>query len=171
MENSRPLVRFLAFALILYVAWYLLYDLLLKPAGTLDRIVIQNTVWFSRHILELSGYNVFTDNQRYLGLTPEGIVEIGPACNGVILFALFSIFIIAFPGPSLKKLYYIPAGIIIIHALNILRVTALVLIQHYNPKALAFNHTYTFTVIIYGCIFFLWIFWVKRFSPIFQKAA
>jgi exosortase/archaeosortase family protein len=48
--------------------------------------------------------------------------------------------------------------------LNVLRVVALAIIAKYCPQYLNFNHTYTFTFVIYSFIFLLWIIWVNKFS-------
>jgi exosortase/archaeosortase family protein len=74
-----------------------------------------------------------------------------------VLFALFAIFILSFPGRWLRKLWFIPLGIAAIHAANILRIVSLLLIQlYFGEEALKFNHDYTFTVFVYSIIFALW---------------
>ncbi|MBC7864741.1 MAG: archaeosortase/exosortase family protein, partial [Bacteroidia bacterium] len=91
-------------------------------------------------------------------------VWIGYACNALSLFVLFSFFIISFPGNWLKKLWFIPVGILLVHLLNILRVFALVLIAHHHYDFLSFNHTYTFTILVYAFIFGLWMWWVNKYA-------
>ena len=82
---------------------------------------------------------------------------VGPSCDGVVLFALFAIFILSFPGRWLRKLWFIPLGIAAIHAANILRIVSLLFIQlYFGEEALKFNHDYTFTVFVYSIIFALW---------------
>jgi exosortase family protein XrtF len=96
-------------------------------------------------------------------------VWIGEPCNGLKLFGVFSIFIIAFPGSLKTKLWYIPLGIIILHFINVIRIAILTIIQAYNPMILNFNHNVTFQVIIYSFIFLLWYFWTKKFSSLSNK--
>jgi len=43
-------------------------------------------------------------------------------------------------------------------------VVALALTANYFPEYLNFNHTYTFTFMVYAFIFLLWMIWVNRFS-------
>ena len=64
----------------------------------------------------------------------------------------------------MHKLIFIPIGILIVHGLNLLRLVALALIVVYHPDSLQFNHKYTFTILVYVCIFFLWMIWVKKFA-------
>ena len=50
------------------------------------------------------------------------------------------------------------------HLANLLRVVSLVIIQFNRPQSLKFNHDYTWTVLVYGFIFWLWYLWATRFS-------
>ena len=91
--------------------------------------------------------------------------QIGAPCDGVALFALFAIFILAFPGPISRKAWFIPAGIALLHLANIVRVVVLARIQATSPEWLEFNHDYTFTVLIYGLVFALWYLWTVWGRP------
>ncbi len=165
---------------LLYGAWTMFYYLWLSPRTLVDEHFISHIIKSSAWLLETMGYNTFQviseedfnpDNEKTFQLL--GIVGgdqnnqgvwIGAACNALTLFSLFSIFVIAFPGRWKHKLWFIPAGIVIIHILNLVRVCALCIIAYHNFDLLAFNHTYTFTVFIYACIFALWYWWVVRYS-------
>ena len=165
MTLYKPLIRFFVYAFLIYIGWYFLYGLWLEPNGKLDSLTIDNTIFFSERILNLLGYDVHID-QRNIYIPMFGGAWVGNACNGIPLFVLFTGFVLAFPGPVSKKLLFIPMGILSIHILNIFRVVGLILIQGYAPGELDFNHTYTFTIIVYGYIFVLWMVWVNYFSKI-----
>jgi exosortase/archaeosortase family protein len=70
----------------------------------------------------------------------------------------------AFPGPWKHKLWYLPLGTLSVFYINALRVVGLAIIVSINPDWLAFNHDYTFTIVVYAYVFLLWVIWVKRFS-------
>jgi len=161
---KNPLFLFLFKLLGLYIAWYIVYELWLHPNETIDVIVVKQTLGFSKKILECLGYDIFTNGNRMLGINNTSGLMMGDNCNGIALFALFSAFIIAFPGPVRKKIIFIILGIISIQLLNVMRVVTLAIIETYSYQLTQFNHTYTFTVIIYGYIFLLWILWVNKFS-------
>lgn len=169
---KNKIVRFLLLALAIYVAWFLLYELVLKPYTTLDARFIAFIISNAAFVLDSAGYQTYRaieeDNMQLLGVDGAHPVWIGAACNAITLFAFFTLFIIAFPGPLKKKAWFIPCGLLIIHLSNVLRVIALVLINYYRPQYLDFNHTYTFTVIVYAIIFMLWMWWVRIALP--QKA-
>jgi exosortase/archaeosortase family protein len=164
--SNKSLIRFLVLCVVLYIGWYLVYELWLHPGEYIDKIVINNTIQINEFLLELFNYKVFTQG-RTIGIKPTEGLWIGDPCNGLNLFALFAGFIIAYPGK--KKLLFITFGIISIHLLNSLRVTALLLIFLYSPESLDFNHTYTFTIIIYAYIFTLWVYWVNKYGASAKK--
>lgn len=168
---KQPLVQFFLKVFLLYLAWYIVYDLWLHPKQTVDIFVIDVTVAASKFILNLMGFNVFTSGSRLLGIDGTSGLWIGDACNGLVLFALFAGFIVAFPGKFKVKLLFIIAGVLALELINILRIVALALIQNYAPQLrpqdidwTEVNHTYTFTIIVYGLIFYLWMLWVNKYS-------
>lgn len=167
---KKPIFRFFIKVFLLYVGWYLLYDLWLHPKQFIDIFVINVTVASSKLLLNLIGYEVFTSGSRLLGIDGTNGLWIGDACNGIVLFALFAGFIIAFPGKVRIKVPFIIAGILLLQIANIIRVVALAIIQFYAPLQpnevdwTEFNHTYTFTILIYGLIFYLWMLWANKYS-------
>jgi len=164
---KNPIVRFLVTFGFFYLAWYLLYELILHPWGKLDSAVINNSIYFSSHLLELFGFVTFTshsETMRTMGIDGTHGLWIGDPCNGIALFSLFSFFILAYPGKWKTKLWFIPAGIISIHLINILRITALCIIVYKKPEYLEFNHTYTFTILVTVYVFLLWLLWAKKIS-------
>ena len=174
MQGS--LLRFLGFGLVGYLLWYLTYQYFLKDNTLLDEWLIHSMVLSVESVLRWMGfalYEVSTADFRWqLGIANSvGMLEIGAPCDGLVLFALFAVFVLAFPGPWRRKAWFIPVGIVAIHLANLLRVLSLVIINFYRPEALTFNHDYTWTVLIYGFIFWLWYLWTERFSRTDQSAA
>jgi exosortase family protein XrtF len=164
--SNNVIIHILTRLLFLYIAWFFIYNLWLHPKGTVDLLVIDNTISLSKHALSFLGYQVFTGGDRLIGIDGSSGLWIGDRCNGITLFAVFAGFLIAFPGSTKHKFWFIPAGIILIHLLNVLRIMVLAILDLHSRAWTEFNHTYTFTVIIYGFIFALWIFWINRYSLI-----
>lgn len=167
--RHQPVLLFLLKAFGLYVLWYILYEIWLHPQGKMDLLLIDNLIFLSSGILELLGFRLieqplYNEAIRTMGIDGSHGVWIGDPCNGLTLFALFTGFIIAYPGPLIRKLIYIPIGIIIIHFMNVLRIVSLSVITLYAPEYLEINHTYTFTILVYTCVFILWIIWTNKFS-------
>jgi exosortase family protein XrtF len=167
--KSNAFVRFIITSGILYLTLYLLYQFIVKRYTYYDQKFIGFIIESADGVLHALGYKTFKVLQdrdyQVIGVDGSNGVWVGSNCNAITLFSLFSVFIIAYPGSWKHKAWFIPSGIIAIHILNILRVTALAIIADYSPKYLNFNHTYTFTFIVYAFIFLLWIIWVNRFAP------
>lgn len=167
-------LKFFLGCFVAYLSWYVLYEFVLKPETTLDEWVMNHMVGGTEWGLEAVGFQTGTFPQpdgyrNKVGVSGTPGVEIGAPCDGVSLFALFAIFIAFFPGPVRHKLWFIPLGIIFLHGVNISRVISLAIIQSEFPNWLAFNHDYTFTVLVYGVVFGLWVVW-SSYLATFTKA-
>jgi exosortase family protein XrtF len=165
LNLKNKIARFFLLAAILYLSWFLLYELLIKPHTLIDEKIIALIVSHAAFLLRLMGFTTYRaveeDDMQLLGIDGAHPIWIGTPCNALTLFAFFALFVLAFPGAPARKLWFIPLGMLLIHAANLLRVVALVLISFYAPDYLAFNHTYTFTVLVYAIIFALWMWWVR----------
>jgi len=166
-ENSA-LLRFLLICLLGYSSWFIFYTLWLGPQQTVDFWLCNIEAKEITFLLKTIGFNMehlieedykhafYVDGKRTIGLASS--------CNGLVLFPLFSLFILATPGHWKTKLYYILIGCIAIYHVNILRIISLVFVKMYSPASLSFNHKYTFTIVVYSFIFFLWHLWIKKYS-------
>ncbi len=173
--KKDPLLRFLLLGFSLFVSWLLLYYLVLHPYTALDKAVIDSLIRWAGSILQPLGYELLPepdpDNYRTIGVQGGTPLWIGDPCNGVMVMAVYVIFIIAYPGPWKHRLWFVPLGLLLVHAINAVRVSALSIIVTYNYNWLTFNHDYTFYIVVYGCVFLLWWLWVKRFSDTSRPTA
>lgn len=160
--------KFFLLSTLIYLFWFLLYDFYIKPKTMLDENIISNIIFSTKRFLELFDFRVYFTmedlERQMIGIDGAHPVWIGGPCDGVSVMAIFLIFVSAYPGNQIHKLWFIPVGILSIHFINILRVAALTLINFYAPQYLDFNHNYTFTFLVYGFIFLLWMTWVNKFS-------
>ena len=162
--RNRPALRFLLVFAGLYALWALAYDGLLGPDNRLDHFLSANLAAAAAATLRLAGWAAHVDlrESRLLVLNGQPSVIVGDPCNGLLLYALFAGFIIAFPGPIRHKLWFVPLGMLAIYALNVGRVAGLALNHVYWHPTVGFNHHYTFTFVVYGAIGALWITWARR---------
>lgn len=163
MKSNKFVVIFFIKAIVLYILWYFVYEQWIMKVGWLDKIIIDNLIYITNKILLLLGYTTFVYDHTF-GIDGSNGVYIGTPCNGIELMALFTGFVIIFHGSWKNKIWFIPAGLIIIHFLNLMRVLALAIIAKTAPSTIDFNHKYTFTLLLYLFVFFGWIIWVKKFS-------
>ena len=165
----NPFSRFLILSSILYLSWHFAYSGYLQSETKIDDYVIDNLVVSGEKILTslgyfISDYSMDGQFRTHFGIAGTNGVTIGAPCDGIILFALFTVFMISYPGPIRHKLWFTPLGLLLIHFLNIARVTGLALIVYYNEGWLAFNHDYTFTIFVYAVVFVRWLIWMNRFA-------
>lgn len=157
------------------IGWNFVYELYIHPNTQFDRYVIDNLIFLSSILLEGLGYDLMpappaAQQIRTIGIDGSFGVWIGDPCNGIALFSLFLIFMLAYPGPIKKKLWYIPLGLVIIHLVNVIRISALVIIVDINPNWLDFNHNYTFYIMVYATVFALWYIWAFKIAKTEMKS-
>jgi exosortase family protein XrtF len=169
--NRSPVNRFVFRASVVFIIWFIFYYVLQADRRTISKPLSQLVVEQSTALLSVvdSNYHLSIEQRgKYIMHTvcynTKCLVGVGRGCNALELFILFAGFVMAFPGPIRHKYWFIPAGILLIHFLNICRVAALAVIQFKAPHYLDFNHKYTFTFLVYGVIFILWLYWVKNYS-------
>ena len=169
-SGNRLLFRFIAVAVVIYLVWFFGYEQWLAHAdnGHLDHVLCTHITAAAVVALRLVGFTAAVSPASSCLVLMNGIpsVIVGPPCNGLVLYALFAGFVVAFPGPWLRKLWYIPVGILLIWILNVLRVAALAVNHHYAHSSVDFNHHYTFTFVVYAFIFGLWMLWARRLAVV-----
>ncbi|AMJ65622.1 exosortase X [Hymenobacter sp. PAMC 26628] len=163
-QPARPALRFLLVFAALYALWTLGYDGLVGPDGRFDQALSANLAATAGALLRGMGFAAGTApaNPILVVLNGQPVVSVGDPCNGLLMYALFAGFVVAFPGPWRHKLWFVPAGILAIYALNVGRVALLALNHAYWYHSVDFNHHYTFTFVVYGAIGALWVLWARR---------
>lgn len=168
-RDHKAIARFLLMAFALLMAWVIALSFFPSVLSNWHEALIGPQTRISARLLQLLGYSVqtwFSDGhyKSSIAIAGDGNLYVGDGCSGLELFLLFAGFILIMPGSMRNKLWFLPVGLALILALNIVRIVLLVLIHHYRPEWLYFNHKYTFVVIVYGAVFLLWMWWVNRFS-------
>ena len=94
----------------------------------------------------------------------RNVLAVYEGCNGVNIMIIFVAFLFAF-GPIGKPLWiFALIGIVLIHLMNLLRISVLFWVVLYLPDYIYFVHKYLFTAILFIFVFVLWIVWVRKFS-------
>lgn len=161
------LKRFLTISVSIYLIWFIIYDLWLKTEGTLDswltKTLTDNTITCLRW-LKIQSFHSMQGKDHIIMGPDKKIIEISNACNGLVLYPLYIGFILAIPGRAKWMVVMALIGSIIIFVVNVLRAVILCLIKIHYPLYLDFNHRYTFAIMVYAVIFFLWFIWINKFS-------
>ena len=85
-------------------------------------------------------------------------------CNGLKQMYIFFCIIAFYYGSWKHKLWYIPAGLVVVHLFNIFRLAVIAIVVKDNPQYFDFLHTYLFKYMFYGLIFLMWVIWDKKFT-------
>ncbi len=177
----RPLVNVAIFAVLLmsfhyFFLWWSRYDLY-PFARQVDRlfvfasdILFRQSAWLLKHVFHL---NHTTEGQTIWVLAQNGqwgYVGVSPGCTSLKQWLHFIFIMLLFPGPRKHKLWFIPAGIIVIHFINIVRIVGLALTLKPWPQYFDFFHDYIFKTFFYFMIFVMWVIWVEFFTAPSTKA-
>ena len=163
LKTNQKLIGFILRGGGFYTAWFLMYEFWLKPYTSFDKWIITNIVNTTHTLFYMMGDSMVQAAHFYaqIGLKNAGMVWIGDGCDGLSVMAVFVAFIIGYWGRWKQLLPFIVIGVLSVHFINILRVLALTKIMAVNPEWVAFNHKYTFVLIVYAFVFGLWYLWVK----------
>lgn len=168
--KMKAVAQFVATAFSIYIAWYVFHDFYLVPRTDFIEKLIHLETSQSAYILQkLPLSYTFSSHGSVITCNGKNTLRVGAECNGLVLFALFAGFLLAYPGNWKTKTWFIPLGIICIYALNIVRIIVLTINFKYFKSSFAFNHHVTFTYLIYAFIFLLWMVWVNKFSKTKEK--
>jgi len=91
-------------------------------------------------------------------------IEIIWGCNGLKQMYIFFCIIAFYAGSWRHKLWYIPAGLVVVHLFNIFRLTVIAAVVRNHPEYFNLMHTYLFKYLFYGVIFLMWMIWDKKFA-------
>ena len=178
MNLKKPELNFLFLFIPLILLWFFFYHYLYKIDNyfnlEIDLLTSFSTLLSYQSNSLLSFFKLRTTTEIHGDMVITKILDypyshgvwIGEPCNGIKVFGLFTIFIVAFKGRLLNKLWFIPLGIIILHFINVIRVAILTYISATKPYILDFNHNITFQLIVYLSMLGLWYWWIIQFSKI-----
>jgi exosortase/archaeosortase family protein len=164
-KTPKAVRRFIKGALLLFVAWQLLYHFLLEPYripdGWLTGVTARATAWVWSFFEP--GMWVLTGNPMdYVVMRNTRIVGIADGCNALEIYILYVAFLICYPVSSWKKVLLMGVGGVAgIAVLNVARCTAIGWLNLYHPQWVDFAHHYAFTLIVYAFVFLLWRIYVR----------
>ena len=91
-------------------------------------------------------------------------VRIVWACTGLKQAYIFICIIAFYRGKWQHKLWFIPAGLVVVYLFNIIRIAAIVAIIHRHADWFYMLHEHVFKYLFYIIIFGMWVFWNEKLS-------
>jgi exosortase/archaeosortase family protein len=117
--------------------------------------------------LQALGWNasVSATIPNLLLLNNQPTVIVGAPCDGLVLYVLLAGFVLAYPGPGQRRLWFVPLGIVGLWVLNVIRIMALAINHRYSPETFEFDHHYAFSAVAYAALGGLWWLWTRQSLP------
>jgi exosortase/archaeosortase family protein len=117
------------------------------------------SAWFIRLIPD---YRDVIKNGIYLYF-PDGknTIAIVWSCTGIKQMSIFSLIMLFYWGPFLKKLWYIPLGCLILTIYNVIRISMITILTRYHPEQFDSLHNGISRYIYYIIVFVLWVIWAE----------
>ena len=139
-------------------------------------MVYSQACWVLDHIFHLD-ITTISEKRLIAAINRDGgwaRVIIAPECASLKQWMHWLFLMILFPGPWKHKLWYIPAGLVIIEWTNVVRICGVLLMQVVWPNihihlmgqdinTFQLAHDYVFKVFFYLIIFLMWVLWVEKF--------
>lgn len=158
--GHNPAFKFIVKGFGVYLLWYILYNMILSPAGGIDSWMEHYLVLSSSWLMSSLGYSVFTQG-NVIGIHNLAGIEVTSGCDGFAAIGVFVSFIIAYPGDMRRRLFLILTGSILLLVANMLRICVLALGQFYWPGGFNFLHIYLTEAVFDGLVVALWVVWIK----------
>ncbi len=139
-------------------------------------LVYRQSCWLLDHVLRVD-ITINSNNRMIAAINANGgwaRVIIAPECASLKQWMHWLFLMLLFPGPWKHKLWYIPAGLVIIEWTNVIRICGIMLMQIYWPNihihlfgndinTFHLGHDYIFKFFFYLVIFLMWMLWVEKF--------
>lgn len=177
IKDFRPALLFLARFLAVYVIGNVLYGLYIESFGdevdAVTRVVTEQT----SALLRGTGEETSTGDRAgrpivlLMNSTEGTVLNVFEGCNGLNVMIVFVAFLAAFGGPLKMMAWFIPAGLVVIHVFNLLRIGLLYYVATQFEHYFYFFHKYLFTAILYAVVFGLWVVWVTMVTKRNRVAA
>ena len=176
-QKISPIKGVLYFMIILLVCHFLWKISFLGDAETRDASVtfwgidisrlftfwvnkLSDSVYFLlRHVFDIA---VFRLNNRFV-FPSATFIDIVWSCSGIKQAYIYICIIGFYPGPWKHKLWYIPAGLLVVYCFNVLRVTVIMYAVRNNMHLFDILHESS-KYVFYAIIFLMWVVWEEKFN-------
>lgn len=169
----RGIMRFMLVLIIAHFAWKLtvIGDDSNNAVTFFGCDISAPFIWMSAHIasavqwlLHGIGYSVSLTDDTLISFSNGQRVRIIWACTGIKQTFIFCCILLFSRGAWQHKLWFIPMGIIVCYAINILRITLLSMAVCDCPEWFPVLHDYVSKYAFYAIIFLLWVWWEECFN-------
>lgn len=130
-------------------------------SGWLAHEVYVVSAWINMHILQMD--IKLTTGNTMIFLRNNCSIYINESCSGFKQMIQILVLFLLFPGPWKHKAWFIPAGIVSMFFVNVIRVIGLSYAMMFMPHQWDFIHLWIMRPFYYVAIFVMWVIWVEKF--------
>ena len=145
---------------LIYGGWEILYQYVFLPDFWLDTWLSHVGVSMAAGILSFVGWDI-ESSARFVCIVGNRGIEVQNGCNGLDLLGLYAGLIIAYPGSTKKRIYFLGGGLFLLFLANVFRISTFVLTNYYAPQFMDMYHEYSSFIIFYPIVLTLWYFWIE----------
>ncbi len=154
---NNPVFRFLGLSIIGIALFYLFYISLYETM--LEAPITAFNAWLSSAVLNLIGYGTTVQDAAIHGTFSLNVKR---GCDAIEPIAVMGVILLAFPMAIRHKLSGVLVGILVLAALNILRIVSLYLIGIYVPSIFELMHMQIWQVLFILAALVFSAFWIRR---------
>ena len=139
------------------------------------KMAYSQSCWVLDHIFRID-ITTISSERIISAMNRDGgraLVIIAPECASLKQWMHWLFLMILFPGPWKHKLWYIPAGLVVIQWTNVIRICGILIMQILWPSinihfmgndinTFHLAHDYVFKLFFYLIIFLMWVLWVEK---------
>jgi len=134
--------------------WEVMYYVVVSPHTMLDELVIYGVGVSAREMLRWAGITATFNNRDFC--CGEGCLWIGDNCSSLELMGIYLIVVMFMPMVWYFRLAFAIVGLLVIFAMNILRIAFLGYALVNMPYVLEFYHNVIFNIIVFCGIALMW---------------
>jgi exosortase family protein XrtF len=166
LKQFKPALTFLGIFLAVYLVGNTVYGVWIDRLGPVPDFFTHVVTRQSAALLTSLGTPleaVINPSGPTVFLQREGdtILNVYEGCNGINVMIVFLAFVFAYGGSASTMSWFIPLGLVLIHAGNLVRVMLLYAVVVHFPDYFYYVHKYIFTASLYGAVLVLWWWWVR----------
>src|SRR5688500_10187872 len=126
LKDFKPALLFLAKFLAVYFIGNLVYGIFIESFANRPDPLTKLVTAQSADVLRATGFETTVSANTisptlFLKENDRVVLRVFEGCNGINVIIVFIAFLFAFGGPARVMLWYLPAGILIIHGANLFR--------------------------------------------------
>jgi exosortase family protein XrtF len=163
----RDVKRFLLKGLCIFIAWQLLYYLLLKPARVPDHFLDNITAIATAKVVSIfypGAYAWLNGIKALIVINGKKALGISDPCNALEIYVLYIAFLFCYPAANKRRFQFVLIGIPAIFVMNVVRCCLLTWLNEEHRGWFDISHHYLFTTIMYLLVFYLWLLFSKKNS-------